>query len=276
MSRLYQAVRTVRRALGRWGDRHINMQLYNFVYGLPTYRQHLFFNAGYLPILPRFQDVAGLESEPLQANLYEFAARELVGDPDHRPKTILEVGCGRGGGLSYLAALFPDAAITGIDANRFAIRDARRRLASNPRITIRRGDGSATGLPAASFDFVVSVGTMTYIGIPTFLKEVARVTRPGGLIAATGGVTGHASDVMRLFIAHSAADAGLTFLTYVDMTQNAFDALEHDVARREALVARLPRVMQGYAREWSDLPGTMRYDNYKIGQRVDFGTLLRR
>lgn len=276
MSRLYDMVRAVRRSLGPWGDRTVNLVHYGVVYGLPFYRANLFFNGGYFPLLPGFRGLPELEREPLQANMYEFAARELVGDPLHRPRTILELGCGRGGGLVYLASLFPEAGITGIDANRSAVRDARRRFSGDPRIEVLRRDGGATGLPDASFDFVVSVGTMTYVGIPAFLREVARLAKPGAAIAATGGVTGHASDYMHRFIAHCAGDAGLRLESYVDTTRNTFAALRHDIPRREALVGAMPAFVRGYAREWSDLPGTARYEKYASGERVDFAVLLRR
>ena len=55
-----------------------------------------------------------------------------------------------------------------------------------------------------------------------------------------------------------------------------FKALEADAPRRERCVAALPSLFRGYAREWSDLPGTERYENYRKGIRTDFGILLRR
>lgn len=121
MSRLFRGAQRLREVFGDRADRAINDGLYNVLYGLPAYHRCLFFNSGYLPLLPGLRLDPPFDGEPLQANFYEFVARTLPDDAGRAASSVLEIGCGRGGGLSYLAGLFPSAAITGIDANRLAV-----------------------------------------------------------------------------------------------------------------------------------------------------------
>lgn len=141
---------------------------------------------------------------------------------------------------------------------------------------MRVGEGAATGLSPSSFDLVVSIGTITYVGYEPFLAEVARVTKPGGLVAVTGGTTGSTIGHMRWALSRLAEGAGLRVERFVDITSNVIQALDADVPRRERLVATLPRAIQAYAREWSDLPGAQRHANCHNGSRCSFAMLLRR
>jgi ubiquinone/menaquinone biosynthesis C-methylase UbiE len=95
-------------------------------------------------------------------------------------KRVLEVGCGHGGGASYLMRTLHPASYTGLDLNSAGIAFCRKRhnLAG---LDFVRGDAEKLPFPDQSFDAVINVESSShYPRFPRFLAEVARVLRPGG------------------------------------------------------------------------------------------------
>ena len=97
-------------------------------------------------------------------------------------RRVLEIGCGRGGGVEILLALGA-AHVTGLDLDPRMIALAEKRVAKyGDRAHVVVGNGEAIDTPNESFDVVVEYGIFHHIpNWPLALKEVARVLRPGGL-----------------------------------------------------------------------------------------------
>jgi SAM-dependent methyltransferase len=92
-----------------------------------------------------------------------------------RPARILDVGCGTGGGLIWLAG---HGRVTGVDFHPLAVRHA-------ARVSSRVVRGSAQALPfaAGAFDLVTCLDVLYHHAVPDderALAEMARVLRPGG------------------------------------------------------------------------------------------------
>src|SRR3546814_1642580 len=68
----------------------------------------------------------------------------------------LEVGCGRGGGASYVARYLKPRSLVGLDIADRAIEFCRRRHAA-PGLSFVSGDAQKLPVPAASFDVVLDV-----------------------------------------------------------------------------------------------------------------------
>lgn len=95
-------------------------------------------------------------------------------------KRVLEVGCGHGGGASYLARTLNPASYTGLDLNPAGIEYCRRNH-KVPGLEFVQGNAENLPFPAASFDAVVNVeSSHCYPHFDRFLAEVERVLRPGG------------------------------------------------------------------------------------------------
>lgn len=109
--------------------------------------------------------------------LYHRAATEA----DLRGKRVLEVGCGHGGGASYLTRTMHPASYTGLDRNQGAIAFCRRRH-QLPNLDFVLGDAERLPFPDRSFDAVINVeSSAAYPHFSRFLAEVARVLRAGGI-----------------------------------------------------------------------------------------------
>ncbi len=275
MSRLFAAVAGLRTQLGPARRHLLERLLYEAIYSVPAIRRAGFFNNGYDPPEPGMLAVPALAHTPCQAALYDFALRAHPGPMARPPRSVLDIGCGLGGGLLYAAAAFRDARLVGVDQARRAIRGARHRLAAagvTAELLAARGD--RLPLPGASFDLVVSIGTLTYIGYRGFMREAARVMAPGALLSVTGGVTDTPLLWTQARLASLARETGLELRSFRDITAPSFAALERQAEANEALVAALPRFLRAYGREWAVLPGTLRHAMFLDGRKKEFAAVL--
>jgi SAM-dependent methyltransferase len=103
--------------------------------------------------------------------------------------TVLDVGCGTGASaLPAAEAVAPNGHVIGIDlADRMVdqARDkARTRGLTN--VDFRVGDMTATGIPDATYDAVVSVFSVFFVpDMVGLVRELWRMVRPGGQLAVT-------------------------------------------------------------------------------------------
>lgn len=114
--------------------------------------------------------------------LYHQVATQI----DLSGKEVLEVSCGHGGGASWLTRTLHPAHYTGLDLNPKGIAFCRQRHGNVKNLTFTQGDAENLPFPDASFDIVINVeASHCYPVLPRFLKEVARVLRPGGHFLCT-------------------------------------------------------------------------------------------
>jgi ubiquinone/menaquinone biosynthesis C-methylase UbiE len=93
-----------------------------------------------------------------------------------RPERVLEIGCGDGERVLFLAREYPTARVRGLDASEQAVRGAVSRVGLDPegRVAFKRGRSRALPYPDRFFDLVAQAGGRLHPG------EIARVLRPGG------------------------------------------------------------------------------------------------
>lgn len=93
-----------------------------------------------------------------------------------KPERILEIGCGEGDGVLFLAREFPSARVRGVDRSEEAIRRAVARVGLDPegRVAFKQGGRRTLPYPDDFFDLVAQTHGALHAA------EVARVLRPGG------------------------------------------------------------------------------------------------
>ncbi|MBN2400140.1 MAG: methyltransferase domain-containing protein [Candidatus Aminicenantes bacterium] len=126
-------------------------------------------------------------AQGLQLNRWPFSdvvsvvMRAAVGK-NHKEISVLEVGCGTGNNIWFLAEEGFNS--YGIDISSSAIAHGKRHLAMRGvQAELRVGDISSLPWGDGSFNFVLDRGALTqidYAHIETVLSEVLRVLKPGG------------------------------------------------------------------------------------------------
>ena len=96
----------------------------------------------------------------------------------------LDVGCGTGALSESILSLASPGEVVGIDPSPEFVAFARDRL-RDPRVTFDIGDAQALGAASATFDAAVAGLVLNFVPEPgRAVSEMARVTRPGGTVAA--------------------------------------------------------------------------------------------
>lgn len=99
---------------------------------------------------------------------------------------LLDVGCGPGMMIDHLFEALPDRfKLTGLDQSHGMIRSAERRLAHAAGVDLVLGPAEEMPLPDAGFDVVLAMGVLEYTDLDGAIAEIARVTRPGGMVLVT-------------------------------------------------------------------------------------------
>ena len=131
-----------------------------------------------------YEKFMGRYSRPLA---HEFALAAAVG-PSER---VLDVGCGTGALAAALAAIVGQEHVAGVDPSEPFVEQTRESL---PGADVRVGPAEALPFGDDEFDRALSQLVFHFVDDPAAaVAEMARVTRPGGLVAAcvwdfTGGM----------------------------------------------------------------------------------------
>ncbi len=207
------------------------------------------------------------EDERYPIQLYHRTASAV----DLSGKRLLEVGCGRGGGLSYVHRYLKPAESTGVDLNPDAIAFC---SATYPEIDFRVMDAQHLDFEAESFDAVLNVeSSHRYPDFRQFADEAFRVLVPGGHFLYTDFRYSHYA----AGVEEALRDTGFEVVDNSTINTQVLRALSDDADRRVALISRyLPRMLRGAGREFAGTPGTGLYRSFERGRRIYYCMTLRK
>lgn len=158
--------------------------------------------------------------------------RHLTDRIDLTGKSLVEIGCGRGGGLSHVARISGASSLIGIDIEKTAVQFASGEYKES-NLSFIQGNAEKILLPDNSCDVVLNVeSSHRYLSFGKFAKEVSRILKPGGTFLLTDFRYPYEWADFRDQI----SSAGLVNQWECDITENVLLALRKDTKRRLELV----------------------------------------
>lgn len=216
----------------------------------------LFMNYGYSnPDMP-----VNLEPED-EANRYSAQLYHLVGSAvDLKNKDIAEIGCGRGGGLSYITKVFSPASALGVDLDKQAIIFCSKQYTLKG-IKFEQGDAqNLFFLEDNSVDAIINVeSSHRYPDMNVFLKEVHRVLRPGGNFLYTDFRYAWEEQLLK----QQLTDSGMNIIKEEMITEHVLSALKADDERKRRLVKKLaPAFIHSVALNFAGTVGSSTFNKF--------------
>jgi ubiquinone/menaquinone biosynthesis C-methylase UbiE len=216
-----------------------------------------------------FAPAEGVHPQRFQHQMYrELLARLRERREIRSGMKLLEVSCGRGGGLNALLSQAPELDATGLDVAESAIAFCRRTYGQSDRLRFVQGSALELPFADASFDVVLNVeASNDYGDRQGFFREVARVLKPDGILLFADTVRPGKEEKL----ARDLSSAGFT-AELDDITANVAEACRLDTPRRREVISRhaplmaklvLKRQLENYAA----IEGSKKYQAFCEGRR---------
>ena len=219
----------------------------------------VFLNVGYEEDPPMAVPLAESdEPNRFHIQLYHRVATQS----DLRGKRILEVGCGHGGGASYLMRSLRPASYTGLDLNRAGIAFCRK-THDLVGVDFVHGNAERLPFPDQSFDAVINIESSgAYPHFSDFLAEVARVLRPGGDFLYTDLRPRESVDKWEAAL----AGAPMRMISHENINAEILRGMEINTQRILDLIDRVPRYLRPIARAFVGIQGSPFYRAMECGK----------
>jgi SAM-dependent methyltransferase len=203
-----------------------------------------FLNYGYVPMGSNDESAFTIRPGTFNANSVRLVF-EVIGSVDLNDRTVVEIGCGRGGNAALVAEKFT-AQVIGIDMSSEAIAFCSKTHVKNP-IDFRVGDALNIPLPDGACDAIINVeSSHSYGNLPKFLNEVRRISRLGGWFLHTDFLSADDWDYVRTrlkalgFVTENDRDITANVLASRDHASNNWDQVYGDGNARVANFLALP------------------------------------
>jgi ubiquinone/menaquinone biosynthesis C-methylase UbiE len=210
-----------------------------------------FMNYGYVPFAYEIPLTLLPEDEinRYSLQLYHY----LVSIVKVSGKEMLEVGSGRGGGANYIKRYLKPEEITGLDIAYNAVKLANEKHSTKG---LQFVQGNAEHLPFANenFDVVINVeSSHAYGSVPTFLKEVKRVLRPGGYFLCTDMRSPNGMQTLKTNLLNT----GMHLSIEEDITENVINAIElEETVKQQRISDHIPKWLTKPFKEFAGVKGS--------------------
>ncbi len=213
-------------------------------------------------------------SEQDEPNRYSIQLyHHLASETDIKNKDILEIGCGRGGGLNYITENFLPASAKGVDLDKIAVSFCNNHYPAK-NISFLQGDAQNLSLKDNSYDVVFNVeSSHRYPDMKAFLGEVSRILRPDGHFLFTD----FRYDYEIVDMKKELESSGMTVLKERFITQEVVNSLKLDDERRRNLIKKLaPKFLHKIALNFAGTVGSETYNQFDSRLYVYFSYVLKK
>jgi ubiquinone/menaquinone biosynthesis C-methylase UbiE len=191
----------------------------------------------------------------------------LASTIDLKNKTIVEVGCGRGGGLSYVAKTFSPSGALGIDLEKRAVKFANK-YHTEEGLSFLQGDAHFLPVDSNTFDAVLNVeSSHRYLDFKQFLSEVSRVLKNDGYFLFTDFRSPEEMPELKKTL----ESLSLKLIEEQEINKHVIASLIADTPRREQLVEKLiPGFLKKTALNFAGVVDSITYNQILSGELVYF------
>ena len=242
---------------------------YRYISSVDRNAEVLFMNYGYNDSREKLN--LGEQDLPnrVSIQLYHLLASAV----EIRDKDVVEVGCGRGGGISYIGRCFSPNTTLGVDLDKKAVSFCNRHY-QQPGLSFIRGDAQNLKLENNSCDIVISVeSSHRYPDMKAFLREVTRILRPGGYFLFTD----FRKDTYMEDLIRNISQSGLIVIGHRNINQEVVAALTLDDGRRRYLVKKLtPKILHNTAMNFAGVIGSKTFKSFVTGKFIYFSYILQK
>jgi ubiquinone/menaquinone biosynthesis C-methylase UbiE len=182
---------------------------------------------------------------------------------------LLEVSCGRGGGLHALLERAPQIHATGLDIADSAVRFCRDTYGESKRLSFVQGSALHLPFKDGSFDVVLNIEASNDYGDRLgFFREAARVLKQNGILLYADTVKHGRREAIERDLASAGFGAELR-----DITGNVAEACRLDSKRRRQVIRRhapLPArlLLGGQLENYAAIEGTRKFKAFAEGRRT--------
>ncbi|HET7708442.1 MAG TPA: class I SAM-dependent methyltransferase [Sphingomicrobium sp.] len=218
-----------------------------------------------------FAPAEGHHPQRFQHQMYRELFRRLAVRREIKPTLkLLEVSCGRGGGLNAALADHPSAFdATGLDVAASAVEFCRKTYGESDRLHFVEGSALDLPFPDATFDVLLNVeASNDYADRDQFFREVHRVLKPDGLFLYTDSFRTEKADSAREALKAAGFEA-----EFSDITANVAEACRLDSGRRRDVIrTRAPLLAKLFLgaqlNNYAAVEGSRKYDAFRTGRRT--------
>ena len=188
--------------------------------------------------------------------LYDFVANNI----DIKGKDVLEVGCGRGGGLSYINRYLSPKTVTGIDLNNKAIKFCSKNYSDETNLFLQ-GNAESLQFENNSFDVVINVeSSHRYNQMDKFLNEVFRVLKPDGYFLFADFRHQNVIESLK----NQLKNSNFKIERHEIITTNVLEALKLSSNNTEKLIQKIvPKLMRSIGRKFAATEGTPTFNKFE-------------
>lgn len=189
----------------------------------------------------------------------------LLSGLDIKGKKVLEVGCGRGGGASFIMRYLQPESVTATDISARSIAFCRR-IHQVEGLAFLQADAGKIPFADADFDIVINVeSSHCYPSMDTFLAEVHRTLRPKGHFLFTDF---RHRDKMNI-LTDQLRNSGMAIIQSDDITRNVLTSMElYSATKLNWLKQTFPKMLQKPLIEFGGIKGGAAYKAFETGKTV--------
>jgi ubiquinone/menaquinone biosynthesis C-methylase UbiE len=221
----------------------------------------IYMNFGYVDLNPQAQEIEPRDEDEKGRYCIQFY-HHVVGSIDLRGLDVLEVGCGRGGGASYIMRYLKPKSMMGVDISEKAIAFCKRFHAVEG-LSFRFGDAEHLPFEDNTFDAIVNIeSSQCYGSMDRFLNEVYRVLRPNGYFLFADHRGKEKVELLRAQLRNSR----LEIMKEEKINANVLKALDLDNERKLRLIRqKVPKLLSKPFQEFAGIRGTGLYEDLRTG-----------